>query len=160
MHNVTGQEVPQQHHKQHRGEKMRISLPREDSFRLKSPHRPTGSGHNSFSEFAGRVRSLSLAKSPSPPPLPPRAPTTCLTTVQPSIKSAPPLTTARPTGWINFEEIPEKRKAPKRIQTVPRLEDNVKHSQSGSGSAVGVDTLALIGHSHEINAVEIFVLSY
>ncbi|KOX72409.1 hypothetical protein WN51_01508 [Melipona quadrifasciata] len=34
--------------------------------------------------------------------------------------------TARPSNWINFEEIPEKRKAPKRIQTIPRSEDEVK----------------------------------
>ena len=51
-------------------------------------------------------------KSPSsPPPLPPRS------------HSTPPVPTQtpppKPTGWINFEEIPEKRKPPKRIQTIP-----------------------------------------
>ncbi|XP_023245515.1 uncharacterized protein LOC106641749 [Copidosoma floridanum] len=102
--------------------KMRISLPREDSFKLKSPHRP--STHNTFTEFAGRVpasKSGNQTMSPSPPPpLPPRAPTTVLTHPR-------HMQQARPTNWINFEEIPEKRKAPKRIQTIPRLEDDSKH---------------------------------
>ncbi|XP_058808069.1 uncharacterized protein LOC131673798 isoform X1 [Phymastichus coffea] len=108
---------------QRRVEKMRISLPRDSDVRVKSPHRPLTAQH-SFSEFAGRVprlsRALSLTKSPSPPPpLPPRAPTTVLTTVA-----------TRPQNWINFEEIPEKRKAPKRIQTIPRLEGEPGHSQT------------------------------
>lgn len=91
-----------------RVERMKISLPREDSFKLKSPKRHAT---NTFSEFAGKVtdgsRNRAAGKSPSPPPLPPRAPT-------------------RPNNWINFEEIPEKRKAPKIIQTIPRTEDEVK----------------------------------
>ncbi|XP_033175616.1 uncharacterized protein LOC100748761 isoform X3 [Bombus impatiens] len=90
-----------------RVEKMKISLPREDSFKLKSPRKHAA---NTFMEFAGKVPDggrKSAGKSPSPPPLPPRA-------------------TARPSNWINFEEIPEKRKAPKRIQTIPRPEDEVK----------------------------------
>lgn len=91
-----------------RVERMKISLPREDSFKLKSPKRHAA---NTFTEFAGKVteggRNRGAGKSPSPPPLPPRAPT-------------------RPTNWINFEEIPEKRKAPKIIQTIPRTEDEVK----------------------------------
>ncbi|KAG7207707.1 hypothetical protein KM043_009325 [Ampulex compressa] len=90
-----------------RVERMKISLPREDSFKLKSPRRHAA---NTFSEFAGTVPDSgrkAAGKSPSPPPLPPRAP-------------------ARPSNWINFEEIPEKRKAPKRIQTIPRTEDEAK----------------------------------
>ncbi|XP_035729426.1 uncharacterized protein LOC118444842 isoform X2 [Vespa mandarinia] len=91
-----------------RVERMKISLPREDSFKLKSPKRHAA---NTFTEFAGKVtdggRNRGAGKSPSPPPLPPRAPT-------------------RPNNWINFEEIPEKRKAPKIIQTIPRTEDEVK----------------------------------
>lgn len=89
-----------------RVERMKISLPREDSFKLKSPRRHAA---NTFTEFAGKVpdggRKVAQGKSPSPPPLPPRA------------------SAARPSNWINFEEIPEKRKAPKRIQTIPRPED-------------------------------------
>ncbi|XP_031850082.2 uncharacterized protein LOC116435076 isoform X1 [Nomia melanderi] len=88
-------------------EKMKISLPREDSRKLKSPRKHAA---NTFTEFAGKVPDggrKAAGKSPSPPPLPPRAP-------------------ARPSNWINFEEIPEKRKAPKRIQTIPRTEDEPK----------------------------------
>ncbi|XP_046432787.1 muscle M-line assembly protein unc-89 isoform X1 [Neodiprion fabricii] len=91
-----------------RVEKMKISLPREDSFKLKSPRKQMT---NTFTEFAGRVP-RNAGKSPSPPPLPPRAPA------------------ARPTAWINFEEIPEKRKAPKRIQTIPRPDDEAKGGYS------------------------------
>ncbi|KAK0163180.1 hypothetical protein PV327_006888 [Microctonus hyperodae] len=90
-----------------RTDRMKISLPREDSFKLKSPRKHST---NTFTEFAERVvpdaaRKIP-AKSPSPPPpLPPRAPAT--------IQS-------RPMNWVNFEEIPERRKPPKRIQTIPR----------------------------------------
>ncbi|XP_012151265.2 uncharacterized protein LOC100883046 isoform X1 [Megachile rotundata] len=90
-----------------RVEKMKISLPREESFKLKSPRKHAA---NTFMEFAGKVPDggrKSAGKSPSPPPLPPRA-------------------SARPSNWINFEEIPEKRKAPKRIQTIPRPDDEGK----------------------------------
>lgn len=98
-----------------RVERMKISLPREDSFKLKSPRRHAA---NTFTEFAGKVppdggRKAAQGTSPSPPPLPPRAPA------------------VRPSNWINFEEIPEKRKAPKRIQTIPRPEDEVA---KGAGS--------------------------
>ena len=48
--------------------------------------------------------------SPPPPPLPPRAQPT-----PPPPHTPPP----KPTTWINFEELPEKRKPPKRIQTIP-----------------------------------------
>ena len=114
---------------------MRISLPREDSLRLKSPHRPS-LGHNSFTEFAERVsagtRQPGFTKSPSPPPLPPRAPTTRLTTVHAGTVSV----SKQQQNWINFEEIPEKRKAPKRIQTIPRLDDDGRHGHSGTGGMV------------------------
>ncbi|XP_063993944.1 microtubule-associated protein futsch isoform X1 [Diachasmimorpha longicaudata] len=99
--------VLQTAHDEKRVERMKISLPREDSFKLKSPRKHAT---NTFSEFAGRVApdSKRSGKTPSPPPpLPPRA--------------AP-----RPSNWINFEEIPERRKAPKRIQTIPRAEDEPK----------------------------------
>lgn len=91
---------------------MRISLPREDSdsCKLKSPRKHSAS--NTFTEFAGRVsegaKRHSIPKHPtSPPPLPP-----------------PRQSSSRPSNWINFEEIPEKRKAPKRIQTVPRADES------------------------------------
>ena len=133
----TSQEDHHHHHLRRGEHKMKISLPREDSFKLKSPHRPPT--QHSFTEFAGRVpatksASLSLAKSPSPPPpLPPRA--------HMQVTAAQAATTAsavRPTNWINFEEIPEKRKAPKRIQTIPRPEDDAKVAQTGAGPVVRV----------------------
>ncbi|XP_023317994.1 serine/arginine repetitive matrix protein 1 isoform X1 [Trichogramma pretiosum] len=126
------QHTQQANEHQQRGDKMRISLPREDSFRLKSPHRSSLTGHNSFTEFAERVsagtRQPGFTKSPSPPPLPPRAPTTRLTTTT----VLPSTNVARQQNWINFEEIPEKRKAPKRIQTIPRLDDDRYATGHGS----------------------------
>ncbi|KAG5897557.1 hypothetical protein JTB14_007272 [Gonioctena quinquepunctata] len=80
-------------------EKLKISLPRNESFdkssKLKSP-RKKDSNTNWF-EFAEKGISRSTTAD-VPPPLPPKG-------VQ--------------KAWINFEDIPEKRKAPKRIQTIP-----------------------------------------
>ncbi|PNF15288.1 hypothetical protein B7P43_G01028 [Cryptotermes secundus] len=104
-------------------EKMRICLPREDSVsgRAKSPRRITKTwfefaeqGLQSPREYRKPSLSLSserstMSPSPPPPPLPPRAQPT------PPLQTPPP----KPTGWINFEEIPEKRRPPKRIQTIP-----------------------------------------
>ncbi|XP_057328703.1 uncharacterized protein LOC130669698 isoform X3 [Microplitis mediator] len=106
--------VMQTSHDDKRADKMKISLPREDSFKLKSPRKHS---MNTFSEFAERVVpdavKRAAGKSPSPPPpLPPRAPA------------------VRPTNWVNFEEIPERRKAPKRIQTIPRPEEDSKAGYS------------------------------
>lgn len=117
-----------------RVERMKISLPREDSFKLKSPRRQYASTANTFTEFAGKVPSDSgrkgastQGKSPSPPPLPPRAP---------AATAAGTAATARPSNWINFEEIPEKRKAPKRIQTIPRSDDDIAKAITGGYSYV------------------------
>lgn len=79
--------------------KLRISLPREDS--LPS----TSSGLEKFKDKCPRKwtdfvpsGSQSSYKTEPAPPLPPRG---------------------APKDWINFEEIPERRKPPKRIQTIP-----------------------------------------
>ncbi|XP_049794971.1 serine/arginine repetitive matrix protein 2 [Schistocerca nitens] len=91
--------------------------------RARSPRR-TPSGRSWF-EFAeqgaglqspreGRKPSLSASSpSPPPPPLPPRA--------NPPPPPPPPPQPAAPAArqWINFEEIPEKRKPARRIQTLP-----------------------------------------
>ncbi|CAG9859288.1 unnamed protein product [Phyllotreta striolata] len=84
-------------------EKLRISLPRNESFdktaKVKSPRKKEFNAN--WSEFAegGIASRATPGDTPTPPPpLPPKA-------VQ--------------TSWINFEDIPEKRKAPKRIQTIP-----------------------------------------
>ncbi|KAL6436206.1 hypothetical protein ACFW04_004651 [Cataglyphis niger] len=121
-----------------RVERMKISLPREDSFKLKSPRRQYASTMNTFTEFAGRVPPdggrksiITHGKSPSPPPLPPRAPAAATTTTV-----AATTATTRPSNWINFEEIPEKRKAPKRIQTIPRPEDEIAKTIAGGYSYV------------------------
>ncbi|EZA62572.1 hypothetical protein X777_10202 [Ooceraea biroi] len=107
-----------------RVERMKISLPREDSFKVKSPRRQYAGMANTFTEFAGKVPpdggrkgATGQGKSPSPPPLPPRAPAVAA--------AAATAAATRPSNWINFEEIPEKRKAPKRIQTIPRPEDEI-----------------------------------
>ncbi|XP_047099279.1 PHD finger protein rhinoceros [Schistocerca piceifrons] len=89
-----------------------------------APPPPTPSGRSWF-EFAeqgaglqspreGRKPSLSASSpSPPPPPLPPRA--------NPPPPPPPPPQPAAPAArqWINFEEIPEKRKPARRIQTLP-----------------------------------------
>ncbi|CAH2004630.1 unnamed protein product [Acanthoscelides obtectus] len=80
-------------------EKLKISLPRNDSVekgsKVKSPRKKDAN----WQEFAGKsTKKTTPVQKETPPPLPPKG-------IQKS--------------WINFEEIPEKRKAPKRIQTIP-----------------------------------------
>lgn len=107
-------------------EKIKISIPRDDSItsKSKSPRRLSGAKGKSWFEFAEAglqsprdYRKSSLTTTPSPPPLPPRAspPTT-------GLSSSAPQSTA---SWINFDELPEKRKLPKRITTVPPLRSSV-----------------------------------
>lgn len=111
-----------------RGEKLRISLPRRDSKdRLpkssKSPRRISNASGKSWFEFAehgikGTAQQQALPSAdescrrgsgqeedPPPPPLPPRKPSTT-------------------NQWINFEDIPEKRKPPKRITLLPGKENS------------------------------------
>ncbi|XP_015834671.1 nucleolar protein dao-5 isoform X2 [Tribolium castaneum] len=103
-------------------EKLKISLPRNESVEktVKSPRKPISNTTNWF-EFAEKGintgRRSSLTQDETPPPLPPKG-------VQ--------------KEWINFEEIPERRKPPKRIQTLPSrghievsesvLQDNVVYN--------------------------------
>ncbi|KAJ8946271.1 hypothetical protein NQ318_023121 [Aromia moschata] len=84
-------------------EKLKISLPRNESFdaktsKVKSPRKKES--NTNWQEFAekGISRATPMQASETPPPLPPKG-----------LQKA----------WINFEDIPEKRKAPKRIQTIP-----------------------------------------
>lgn len=128
-----------------RGEKLRISLPRKESRergqKIRSPRRISNSSGKSWFEFAeqgiggvpavgspssvssitgstvmvtscgsGRRSSNSNQPDDEPPPVPPRKAQTA-------------------TEWVNFENIPEKRKAPKRITTLPQ-----KDSQEICGS--------------------------
>lgn len=63
--------------------------------RSKSPHRPGAKPWTHFAEQGLQSpRELRHVSSPSPPPLPPRA-------------------------WVCFDEVPERRRTPKRITTLP-----------------------------------------
>lgn len=99
-----------------RGEKLRISLPRKEAKEKpsKSPRRTSNTSGKSWFEFAeqgignvGSDRSDTRNSNPDedPPPLPPRKPQNV-------------------SQWINFENIPEKRKQPKRITTLPNKESS------------------------------------
>lgn len=96
-----------------RGEKLRISLPRKEAKEktTKSPRRVSNTSGKSWFEFAeqgiGGTGSDRRNSNPDedPPPLPPRKPQNV-------------------SQWINFENIPEKRKQPKRITTLPNKESS------------------------------------
>lgn len=91
-------------------DKIKIYLPRAECCKLKSPRKYTT---NTFTEFAGKVPDIakrSISRNPSPSPVPSKTFGT------------------QPSNWINFEEIPEKLKPPKRIQTIPRSEDKKNNS--------------------------------
>lgn len=110
-----------------KGEKLKISLPRKDSRdkiqKPKSPRRVSNSSGKSWFEYEARGEHTDQFEEPPPPPLPPRAPTahTAATTTT---------TTAAHSQWINFENIPEKRKPPKRITTVPHKETPAGDAQA------------------------------
>ncbi len=101
-----------------RGDKLRISLPRKEvkEKASKSPRRISNASGKSWFEFAeqgigGVGSSTDRTDRPNsnpdedPPPLPPRKPQNV-------------------SQWINFENIPEKRKQPKRITTLPNKESS------------------------------------
>ncbi|XP_065159211.1 uncharacterized protein [Atheta coriaria] len=93
-------------------EKLKISLPKQDEAqpKVKSPRRKISDDGGTFSapvsskpdwfDFskADHASTSVTNQEEQPPPLPPKG---------------------MHKEWINFEEIPEKRKAPKRIQTIP-----------------------------------------
>lgn len=81
-------------------EKLKISLPRLDSTdkASKSPKKPMNTNWFEFAEKCSHSGRKSSGESDTPPPLPPKG-------IQ--------------KEWINFEEVPERRKLPKRIQTIP-----------------------------------------
>lgn len=103
-------------------EKLKISLPKPDAIdkSMKSPRKSNNTNWFEFAEkgisSSGRRSSLTQ-ETETPPPLPPKG-------IQ--------------KEWINFEEIPERRKPPKRIQTLPSrghidvpdsvLQDNVVYN--------------------------------
>lgn len=113
---------------QQRGEKLKISLPRKDSReriqKPKSPRRVSNSSGKNWFEFEHNLKESDSAWLPDlpnsglpedlpPPPLPPRG--------------------VAPPQWVNFENIPEKRKPPKRITTVPNNNKETVTTTSLSG---------------------------
>lgn len=110
-----------------KGEKLKICLPRKDSRdkiqKPRSPRRVSNSSGKSWFEYEARGEPTDQFEEPPPPPLPPRA-------AEKSANSStvPHATTNSPNShsqWINFENIPEKRKPPKRITTVPQKDPPV-----------------------------------
>lgn len=94
-------------------EKLKISLPRDESTdrvsKAKSPRKPsTNANWFSFAEKSSTQKTSPPDQESKPPPLPPKG-------VQ--------------KEWINFEEIPERRKPPRRIQTIPSR-GNIEVSES------------------------------
>lgn len=83
-------------------EKLKISLPLDSSDRKVKPRSPRKSSDGNWFDFSEmnlqRSQGAKSEAESTPPPLPPKS-------VQ--------------KDWINFEEIPERRKPPKRIQTIP-----------------------------------------
>lgn len=66
---------------------------------------------NTFTEFAGKVQDKvqkNISNTPRSPSIPLK------------------LLNVQPSNWINFDEIPEKRRIPKRIQTIPQSEEEEK----------------------------------
>lgn len=118
-----------------RGDKLKISLPRRNSKdrdvkvtssgTAKSPRRISASSQKTWFEFAAeQINTPSHKATPNPqvvdddqppPPLPPRKPIT-----QPAPGSS--------QTWINFEDIPEKKKMPKKITTLPLKEPPIQYS--------------------------------
>lgn len=96
-----------------RGEKLRISLPRKDikesagSLRSKSPRRVSNASGKSWFEFAEQGIGGGTLSSPS-------------NSHAKEIHGDEPRKNSKPTpDWIDFENIPEKRKPAKRITTLP-----------------------------------------
>lgn len=119
-----------------RCEKLKISLPRKDSkeklLKNKSPRRISNASGKSWFEFAEQgIGGVPTISSPStisgdrrnsnddepPPPLPPRKPQTV-------------------SQWINFENIPEKRKPPKRITTLPNKDTSMTDGRNAQSHHV------------------------
>ncbi|XP_011183171.1 uncharacterized protein LOC105212705 isoform X2 [Zeugodacus cucurbitae] len=132
-----------------RGEKLRISLPRKDSTKergqsAKSPRRPSNTSGKSWFEFAEeglRATASNLERKDSNKQLlqqqqqtqpeleiktkvaVSKATTTTVQTTQTQITPTSGTTTTQRKlsgHWIDFENIPEKRKPPKRITALPK----------------------------------------
>lgn len=137
-------------------EKLRISLPRVDSINRRS--RPRIKPWNDFASQALKTRSDS--QSPPPPPLPPRAPSTvsigqsqCRTLT--IVYSTQMSRQTPPSTWINFDEVPEKRKAPVRIQTIPSRGSIVSElSSRPPGASCAAGAAVSSGAHHHVHYVD------
>ncbi|XP_065365132.1 proteoglycan 4 [Calliphora vicina] len=154
-----------------RGEKLRISLPRKDSKKdvqsSKSPRRVSNASGKSWFEFAEeglratahlerKDSNKQLMQQQKPPPPPP--PTqmakklhtdTIDTKTKTTSASKPPVTTPKASTqrklsghWIDFENIPEKRKPPKKITTLPRdsISSSTQHAHARSSQGKTLPT--------------------
>lgn len=112
---VSDMEVPTNQ----KAEKLKISLPHKDSRdkiqKPRSPRRVSNSSGKSWFEYEARGECTDQFEEPPPPPLPPRATATSIAVAASTNHSQ----------WINFENIPEKRKPPKRITTVPHKDPGI-----------------------------------
>ncbi|TDG40291.1 hypothetical protein AWZ03_013288 [Drosophila navojoa] len=148
-----------------RGEKLRISLPRKEpaikdkTQSSKSPRRISNASGKSWFEFAEeglRANNLERKDSskqllPPPPAAPPLAPTTATGQTPASLEEPKPKasTQRKLSGhWIDFENIPEKRKPAKRITTLPKETITTTTTTAiTSASSAGVCTGAHRGSS-------------
>ncbi|XP_055592671.1 uncharacterized protein LOC129744261 isoform X2 [Uranotaenia lowii] len=114
-----------------RGEKLRISLPRkcdtstDRAPKTRSPRKTSISSGKNWFEFAEQgIGSTSQAQ---PSINSSNGDQTTVTEEEPP----PPLPPRKSQQWIDFESIPEKRKTPKRITTVPQREASIETNQVG-----------------------------
>ncbi|XP_031635895.1 uncharacterized protein LOC116348860 isoform X2 [Contarinia nasturtii] len=131
-----------------RGEKLRISLPRKDckessiASRSKSPRRVSNSSGKSWFEFAEQgIGGTATVSSPSNSNANKDIAPNDSTTVRKTPKST--------TEWIDFENIPEKRKPAKRITTLPHKEHGGETSHHVQYNYVNPDECQCECHGNE-----------
>ncbi|KAH8354274.1 hypothetical protein KR084_005487 [Drosophila pseudotakahashii] len=147
-----------------RGEKLRISLPRKESIgkeriqNSKSPRRVSNTSGKSWFEFAeeglrGGNNNNNLERKDSAkqllPVVTPPAPSSAPSNLE---EPKPKASTQRKLSghWIDFENIPEKRKPAKRITTLPKetLTSSVAATATTSSSAACGSGHHRSGHHH------------
>lgn len=142
-----------------RGEKLRISLPRKDSTikekaqSTKSPRRISNASGKSWFEFAEEgLRANNLERKDSNKQLLPAAPTPVAVAQTPSSleEPKPKASTQRKLSghWIDFENIPEKRKPAKRITTLPKETITTTTTAITSASSACGSSHRTPGHPH------------
>lgn len=128
-----------------RGEKLRISLPRKKPDPVKDKAQPqpkaitrrtSNLSNKSWTEFAEQniqgtnVKQSSAPEKPQKPPPHPAFPPDADDDLDfPAPPALPPRKSLTQSKWIDFENIPEKRQAPKKITTLPS-KDGEKNNHS------------------------------